>query len=96
MDETLYYINLYDYYFELLTSKQQAYFEDYYFQNLSLAEIASNHNVSRNAVHKQLKEVENKLNFYEEKLGLIKKATKIKEILKDVDQSILDEIEELI
>ena len=30
---------LYDYYGELLTSKQQLYFEDYYFNNLSLKEI---------------------------------------------------------
>ena len=29
---------VYDYYGELLTEKQQLYFEDYYFNNLSLQE----------------------------------------------------------
>ena len=31
---------LYDYYGELLTDKQRLYFEDYYFNDLSLQEIA--------------------------------------------------------
>ena len=49
---------LYDYYGVLLTEKQQNYFKDYYFNNLSLSEISENNSVSRNAVHKQLKEIE--------------------------------------
>ena len=36
MDKTLYFINLFDYYGELLTKRQQDYFKDYYFNNLSL------------------------------------------------------------
>ena len=50
---------VYDYYGELLTEKQQLYFEDYYFNNLSLQEIAINYNVSRNAVYNSLKEIDN-------------------------------------
>ena len=61
MDERLYLINLYDYYGDLLTQKQKDYFEEYYFNNLTLLEISENYEVSRNAVHKQLKEVEEKL-----------------------------------
>ena len=56
MDKTIYLSNLFDYYGELLTDKQQAYFKDYYFNNLTLSEIAENEDVSRNAVHKQVKE----------------------------------------
>ena len=48
---------LYDYYKELLTNKQREYFEDYYFDNLTLSEIADNNDVSRNAIHKQIKDV---------------------------------------
>ena len=65
MTDRLKYINLYDYYGELLTEKQKEYFEDYYFDNLTLAEIAENLEVSRNAVHKQLKETEKNINYEE-------------------------------
>ena len=41
---------------------------DYYFNNLSLGEIADNLEISRNAVHKQIKSAEAKLKEYEEKL----------------------------
>ena len=36
-------IELYDLYFELLTDKQKEYFEEYYFDDLSIGEIALNH-----------------------------------------------------
>ncbi len=96
MEEQLYLINLYDYYKELLTEKQQLYFEDYYFNNLSLSEISENYQVSRNAIHKQLKEITNKLLEYENKLKLYNKAIKIKKILKNVDIDIKTKIEKLI
>ena len=40
MDEREYIIILYDYYKELFNMKQQEYFEEYYFNNLSLSEIS--------------------------------------------------------
>ena len=55
MDKRIYLNNLYDYYKDLFTEKQQEYFEDYYYNNFSLAEIAENNDVSRNAIHNQLK-----------------------------------------
>ena len=58
MEEFIYYNNLYDFYGNLLTEKQRQYFEDYYFNNLSLQEIAENYNISRNAVYNSLKEIE--------------------------------------
>ena len=96
MDKTLYLINLYDYYEELLTEKQREYFKDYYFDNLSLSEISENKKISRNAIHKVLKETENKLNHYEEILKLYKKSLKIKEIIKNIDKKTKEKIEELI
>ena len=72
MDKVIYLTNLFDYYGELLTNKQQAYFKDYYFDNLTLSEIAENENISRNAVHKQIKDAENKLKHYENILSNIK------------------------
>ena len=83
MDERNKIILLYDYYGELLSSSQKEYFEKYYFDNLSLSEISENLNVSRNAVHKQLKSVEEKLQFYDEKLNLIEKYNKVLDKIKD-------------
>ena len=81
MDERIYLIDLYDIYGELLDDKKKEYFESYYFDNLSLGEISENLDVSRNAVHKQLKVVEDKLKFYEEKLSLYKKRKELKEVI---------------
>lgn len=96
MDERIYLSNLYDYYGTLLTEKQRIYFEDYYFNNLTLAEIAENSEVSRNAVHKQIKEVEEKLTIYEEKLQLYQKGKRIKELIETIDPKLKEEIAELI
>lgn len=65
MESRVYYGILYDFYGGLLTEKQQHYFEDYYFQNLTLSELSENYGVSRNAIHKQLKETTEKLEHYE-------------------------------
>ena len=40
MNDREYIIILYDYYSELLSDKQRLYFEEYYFNNLSLTEIS--------------------------------------------------------
>ena len=96
MDKTIYLINLYDYYEGLLTEKQKEYFKDYYFDNLSLSEISENKNISRNAIHKVIKETENKLNHYEKTLKLFDNSLKIKEIIKEIDKKTKEKIEELI
>ena len=96
MEQNIYLTNLYDYYGELLTDKQKEYFEYYYMENLSLSEISENYNVSRNAVHKQIRDAENKLLFYESKLKLSEKSKRIEELLKDVDEKIKEEILDLV
>jgi len=85
MKDFIYYNDLYDCYKELLTKKQKEYFEDYYFSNLSLGEIADNYNVSRNAVHKQLQITINKLKEYEGKLNIYKNKKEIESILEETD-----------
>lgn len=97
MDKRDYYIILYDYYYSLFSLKQREYFEDYYFNNLSLSEISENIGVSRNAIHKSIKLIEKKLTFYEDCLGLYKKSLKIKDIIDSVnDNSIKSKLEELL
>ncbi|WP_423364583.1 YlxM family DNA-binding protein [Mycoplasma sp. P36-A1] len=63
-------IALYDIYKELLTSKQQEYFEQYYFEDLSLQEISENFNVSRNAIHRNLQTTQEHLEKYENVLKI--------------------------
>ena len=87
MDEINNLIILYDYYGNLLTSSQQNYFVEYYFNNLSLSEISENLNVSRNAVHKQLRVACDKLLEYEEKLKFLDKTNKLRAlVLKEADE----------
>ena len=96
MEKKVYLNILYDYYKELFTEKQQAYFEDYYYNDLSLSEIAENYNVSRNAVHNQLRIVENRLNELESILSLYKTKQNVIELLQGkIDEKLLEKIEDM-
>ena len=97
MDNNTKLILYYDYYGELLTDKQKAYFEDYYFNNLTLSEISEDNDVSRSSVQKQLKDIEEKLINYEEKLKLINRNQKIEKLLEKLeDNELKDKIIELL
>ena len=97
MEDREYIIILYDYYGELLSNKQRAYFEAYYFDNLSLSEISENEDKSRNAIHKNIKSVVNKLYEYEDKLKLYNRDKKLKNILDKIkDEEIKKAILELL
>lgn len=96
MDERDYLVILYDFYGELLSDKQKEYFEDYYFNNLSLGEISENTGLSRNAIHKNIKSSEEKLYFYEDKLCLYKKRKILEDIILDIDnEDIISKLKEL-
>lgn len=73
MDKILFLTMLYDFYGELLTDKQKEIFELYYLNDLSLYEISSQYNISRQAVSDSIKRTEKSLLHYEEKLSLIEK-----------------------
>ena len=90
------YNQLFDYYGCLLTTKQQEYFVNYYFEDLSLAEIASIYNVSRNAVYDTLNKIYSLLDYYEEVLCLSKKDNEINTILSKYEKSSNEEVLELI
>jgi len=95
--DKIYLNEIYIYYKELFTEKQQMYFDDYYMNDLSLSEIAENYNVSRNAVHNQLKIVEEKILYYENILGLKRKKEEINQLLNDkVDKLTLEKINEIL
>lgn len=96
MKERLYLIDLYDIYGSLLTDKQQKYFEDYYFNNLSLSEISENEDITRNAIHKHIKDACEKLNYYESNLKINEKNIEILKITEKLDKEVKQKIEELI
>lgn len=81
MEDFVYYNNLYDIYGDLLTENEQNCFIDYYQDNLSLSEIAENKNVSRSAIGKTIKNVTDKLKYYEDTLHILKKNEELSRIL---------------
>lgn len=84
MEDFIYYNNLFDIYGDLLTDKEQNIFKDYYQEDLSLSEIASEKQISRSAVQKTVKIVLDKLKYYEDKLHIDKKNGIIRS-MKDFD-----------
>ncbi len=97
MKELVYYTMLYDIYGSLLTDKQRLYFEEYYFKNLSLSELATRYKISRNAIHKQLKETIKRLENYEDNLKLAKKNKMLEDIItKTSDEELKRKLQEVI
>ncbi len=95
--DRIYLNELFDYYGSLLTLKEQNIFIEHYEEDLSLQEIADNLQVSKSAVGKTLKIVENKLNDYESKLHLKENKDKINKLLEKInDKKLIDEIKALI
>lgn len=75
---------LYDFYGELLTPHQKTMYEEYVLDDLSISEIAKEHDISRQGVHDQLKRIENLLTGYENTLHLIEKFLAIKKKVNDI------------
>lgn len=75
--------DLYAYYGSLLTKGQQGYFEDYYYNDLSLGEIATNNDVSRQAVYDNLRRSSKSLEKYEAKLHMKEEFDQIEAALAD-------------
>lgn len=80
--------DLYAYYGKLLTKNQQDYFEDYYYNDLSLGEIALNHQVSRQAVYDNLRRCRKLLTNYEEKLHMQRDYNDIEQKLTEISVTI--------
>ena len=62
--------NMFEFYGQLLTEKQQEILEDYCILELSFGEISEELGISRQAVYDTIKRAEKQLDQYEEKLGL--------------------------
>lgn len=79
---------LYDFYGQLLTEKQRQVMALYHEENLTLSEIASEFDISRQAVHDTLKKAELSLTEYENKLGLVEKFVESTRAMEEIDKEI--------
>lgn len=64
---------LYDFYGDLLTPRQKEFYDLYYNEDLSLAEIAENYEITRQGVRDIVVRAEKALEEIEEKTGLIRR-----------------------
>ena len=64
---------LYDFYGDLLTPRQKEFYDLYYNDDLSLAEIAENYDITRQGVRDIVVRAEKALEEIEEKTGLIRR-----------------------
>lgn len=96
IDKKAYYAILFEYYKELLTDKQIETFICYYNEDYSLAEIAEEFNISRNAVWDTLKKVVILLKYYEDKLKLYSKDQMLRNYLDDLKKHVDAEGEKII
>ena len=69
---------LFDTYGALLTEKQQTYFDLYYNQDLSLAEIAEQEGISRQGVHDAISRSEALLASFERVTGCVAREQKLR------------------
>ena len=81
---------LYDFYGNLLTDRQKQIMMLYHEENLSLAEIAQELEISRQAVHDALKKAESVLVGYEENLSLVQKFMKSEKTISRIEEMITE------
>ncbi len=97
MNKFLYFNDLFSIYKELLTTKEQVIFAHYYEENLSMGEIAEILNISRSAVGRTIKIVEQKLETWEQKLRVNEKNQIIRELCDKIsDEKIKHKLESLL
>ena len=88
--------NLLDLYKDLLTNKQQEVMDMYFLYDLSLSEIAEDTITTRAAVFDLIKRTTKTLENYESKLHLLEKREKILDIIKNLDENIKNQIEDIL
>ena len=76
---------LYDFYGDLLTPHQKKLYEDAFFHDLTLSEIADEQGISRQGVHDLIKRCDKTLADYENKLHLVEKFAKIKRTIQQIN-----------
>jgi hypothetical protein len=82
---------LFDFYGDMLTERQREFYDLYYNEDLSLAEIAENYDITRQGVRDVIVRAEGILTELEDKTGIIRRFQKMQEQLELIG-SAADEI----
>ena len=77
---------LYDFYGDMLTDRQKEFYDLYYNEDLSLAEIAENYNITRQGVRDVIVRAEGFLEELEEKTGIIRRFKKMQGQLEEIEK----------
>lgn len=78
---------LLDYYGSLLTEKQKCYFDLYYNQDFSLAEIAEQEGISRQGVHDVISRTEVILRDIERAIGCVTRARQLRQVSAEITEA---------
>ena len=79
---------LYDFYGDMLTDRQKEFYDLYYNEDLSLAEIAENYGITRQGVRDVIVRAEAILTGLEDKTGIIKRFHKMQEQFLEVEDAV--------
>lgn len=75
---------LFDFYGELLTEHQRRIYEDAVYNDFSLSEIAQEQGISRQGVHDLIRRCDRILQDYEDRLHLVERFTKTRDIAREI------------
>ncbi len=75
---------LYDFYGDLLSTKQKEIYKEVIFNDFSISEVAKAEGISRQSVSDMIKRCDKILAGYENKLGLVEKFLKTKNLVKEI------------
>ena len=78
---------LFDFYGEVLTERQKEFFDLYYNEDLSLAEIAENYGISRQGVRDVIVRAEAVMTELEDKTGLLKRFMQMRGKLEAIEEA---------
>ena len=79
---------LFDFYGDLLTDRQKEFYDLYYNEDLSLAEIAENYGITRQGVRDVIVRAEAILTELEDKTGIIKRFHKMQQQFLEVEEAV--------
>lgn len=77
---------LYDFYGDLLTERQKEFYDLYYNEDFSLAEIAENVGITRQGVRDVIVRAEAILNEMEEKTGIVARFLEVRDGLNSIQE----------
>lgn len=78
---------LFDFYGEILTDRQKEFFDLYYNEDLSLAEIAENYGISRQGVRDVIVRAEAAMTELEDKTGLIRRFMQMQKKVQGIEDA---------